>query len=291
MKHWLRTCFFGILKDNPKRKFGFNILNLSIEIYKKLVVFKLSNEQEKFVFYQYLKFFWKRKLVLILVPVLMALLFVGVYYLVFYEEVYVGKSSIYTGAVVADSIANPTNLQGKYKEDVEKVPGITSFQISNTGFGYLSVNIVGEKSNEVYNQLDKVTSRIETVLVEEANQRLKVTEDKIKLFESHIELLQRYIENPNEVNNSMNELGEDYNINSKGEALLEQTSLARSIHDMKTDITFYENPEILTVNHEKSKSYIVESALIGLIIGAILALVLLILLKYIHDARNYFQSK
>lgn len=255
------------------------------------MVLDLSKEQEEFVLYQYLKYFWKRKLILILIPITLGLIFSLLYYLFLYEEVYTGESTIYTGSVVSNSVTNATNLEARYEEDIEN-----QLDISSALSGYISVKITGETKDLVLSELDYVTKSIESDLVDNYNLRLNKTKDNLEMLKSlEIEVRENIEEFKKVVDiNEVKNIYEREYPNSTTEILLinmqNLSNITNSIHNMNNSLAFFEEPETLSLKQETSKNYIVETMVIGFVIGTVLAILILILLKYINDASAYFKS-
>jgi hypothetical protein len=68
----------------------------------------------------------------------------------------------------------------------------------------------------------------------------------------------------------------------------ENTECLVTINRVKGDLSFLEKPVLVTSSVEQGKSYLKQSVAIGFVLGILLSFVILMLWKYIFDARRYY---
>lgn len=246
---------------------------------------KLSAQKEQFILYGYLKYFWEKKWILVIVPILSMVIAIGVKFTFFNPIPYIGNATIYTGSVNSEVLTNPNNIIGKYDDKVEGQLNITVPTSK-----YLRINIQGENEQLVNEDLENVKEQILNELLKNYEERLNITSENLEALEEKRISLEETITNYSikyEEGNSS-----DFQLSNPIDILLwsesEHSKIVSKIQNMKNDLVFFEEPDVTSYSVKETNKYIVETLFIGFILGIILAITLLIFLKYIFDARRFY---
>lgn len=244
-------------------------------------------EQKKFALYEYLVFFWKKKVFFLIIPLLFTLLGFGASYLVPKEGKYVGSASIFTGSIKLKALTNPANIVSTFGKDVKGE--IDAFVSSES---YVKFKIYSDNKEELEKDLQNMTAKIEEKLVENYELRYSITEEGVKSNEIQLEqsndvvrVITDKLENRN--NLAVEQIEDITTTLEKTEAKVSE--LQTRIQNMKSDLAFFEKPGTLdeTVKVTETNTYKLELSLAGLILGIFATFFILMLWKYINEARRY----
>ncbi len=247
----------------------------------------LLAEQKRFVLYEYLVFFWKKKVFFLIIPLIFTLLGFGGSYLVPKEGKYVGSATVFTGSTKVKALTNPTNIN---KEFGKHVHGVIDSYVSSES--YIKIKIYDDNKERLEQDLQRMTSGVEKALVDSYDLRYKTTEEGIKLNEKKFAALEGVLDSSSAKLESNNlTIDETSNITSLLEYTeLEMATTSVSIQRMKTDLSFfiYEKPSIVSQNVKTVDTYKLEFSLAGLILGVFATFLILMLWNYINEARRYY---
>lgn len=244
-------------------------------------------QEKKFVMYEYLLFFWKKKMTFIIVPVIFALIGAGASFVVPKDADYVGNTTIFTGTIKLGALSNPENVAATYGTDVEgEIEGFVSSD------NYMKFKIYDDDRDRLEADLDKMTKKVEEALLESYESRSKATiayRDKLIAQETELgEVLRVYSER---LQNSDLTIEQELDTNAIVQYTEQQLAdVIATAQRITNDIEFFEQPSIVTQSVSETKSYTMEYAVAGLILGVLMAFLILILWKYIIDARRYHEN-
>ncbi|MED3573615.1 hypothetical protein [Cytobacillus praedii] len=243
-------------------------------------------EQKRFALYEYLVFFWKKKIFFLIIPLLFTLVGFGASYVVPKDGKYVGTASVFTGSIKLKALTNPSNVVATYGKDVH---GVIDAYVSSES--YVKIKIFDDNKEQLEKDLKKMTTGIEQGLVDSYDLRYQTTEDIIKNNETTFNQLNDVIRVSNERLESedltIEETEEITTLLEKSEA--DAAKAKTSIQSMKTDLAFFEKPGIVSQEVGPTNTYKLELTLAGLVFGIIAAILILMLWKYINDARRFYK--
>lgn len=243
-------------------------------------------EQKRFALYEYLVFFWKKKIFFLIIPILFMLLGFGASYVIPKDGKYVGNATVFTGSIKQKALTNPSNVVATYGKDVH---GVIDAYVSSES--YVKIKIFDDNKERLEKDLQKMAAGVEQGLVDSYDLRYKTTEDIIKNNETTFAQLNDVITVSNErlasEDLTIEETEEITTLLEKSEA--DAAKAQTSIQSMKTDLAFFEKPGIVSQEVGVTNTYKVELTLAGLVLGIIAAILFLMLWKYINEARRYFK--
>ncbi|EFV78228.1 hypothetical protein IIE26_19320 [Cytobacillus oceanisediminis] len=245
----------------------------------------MSEDKKRFVLYEYLMYFWKRKHYFLIVPIITMLLAGGAVYFLKKDMPYTGQAVVYTGGVTSPDLTRENNIAARFPDEENLEIFVSSKQVKFTK--------IGNTVKEVEQSLNRVTEKYEDDLIENFEGRIKASEVYLKSLDTRVTVLQKAIASYNqELEKGLaQDQYEDFT------ALLIETEKELSeadatAHRMRSDIEFFkkEEPKILSENVTQSKTYFKEGAAIGLILGLVLTVLLLALMKYLSEGRRYYND-
>ncbi|QED49632.1 GumC domain-containing protein [Cytobacillus dafuensis] len=242
-------------------------------------------EQKKFVLYEYLDFFWKKKVFFLIIPLLFTLLGFGASYVIPNKGNYVGSAKIFTGAVSLKGLKDPSYVVDQFGKDVNGE--IEAFVSSDS---FIKIKIYNDDKEELKKDLHKMTSSIEKAMLDNYNLRYSITEDNINNNENQLKEL-------NDVLKVTNEKLESGQLNvteaERVASVLENTEAqiadvqARN-QRMTGDLATFEKPSIASEEVKAVDRHQVELSLAGLVFGVFATFLILMLWKYVNEARRYY---
>ncbi len=249
----------------------------------------MSNKEERFVLYEYLLYFWKKKWAFLIIPIITIVLALAVNALWPKDGNYTGQSTIYVGSVKAKEVIDPPVIEHKYKNKEELK---NTFEVYVPQNGYLRVKIKGNNSDTIESDLTHLTTWIVDDLKENHAFRYGTTKLSKENSERTLQMLEEDIDSLKAKINkdSLNETDIEY-LTAMLNFKRELSDTQSSINSKANDLALLEEPVALDSTVDPTKTYTLESALIGLLLGLILTVALLTLLKYIEEAKRYYNSK
>ncbi|MGD7006953.1 hypothetical protein [Metabacillus sp. 84] len=233
--------------------------------------------------YEYLVYFWKKKWLIVGIPLAAALLAYGLS--IVSSSGYEGSAKFYTSEMISDYLTDPELLQkeygGKYDDKVQvDVLGQYKVEFSVSGEDKASVEkVLNEASAEYFQSLEDEAEIIKSGTEEKRARNQELLETAEKSYEVMSERLQ---------NDSENLDSEQMAIMSDAIAKLDkQIGLyTDTVLGTEKDLNFYEEPDILSQTVSKEDSNSKANALVGFIMGLFLTLLGLMLAKYLQEARK-----
>ncbi|EWG11460.1 hypothetical protein [Cytobacillus firmus] len=245
----------------------------------------MREEKKRFVLYEYLMYFWKRKHYFLIVPIITMLLVGGAVYFLKKDMPYTGQALVYTGAITSPDLTRQNNIEATFEDEKNLEIVVTSKQVKFV--------LKGENKKDIENRLGKITETYRGMLVEHFDERFQTSDVYVQSLNERVLVLEKAIESYKQEL----EKGLDHDQYEDVTALLietekELTDAAATLNRMSSDLLFYkkEKPRVLTETVIQSKSYFKEGAAIGLVLGLVLTVLLLALMKYLSEGRRYYND-
>ncbi|ONK21033.1 hypothetical protein BLX87_24210 [Bacillus sp. VT-16-64] len=240
----------------------------------------------RYVLYDYLKFFRKKFWVFIVIPIL---IIAALYFLKSNQKPYFqGESLIFTNQVSSKILSNPDLVRLKYKEEIpEELKENLNVAVKSEGL--VSFQLHGANEKEVKKALQQASKLfvkdLSTAYDEKHSIKQRFVEDTQAKIDSIEQAITLYNDKLNQVNISP-KATESY-----AEIVLQQeknlSKYKNEVLKVKQELADSESPQLVdvTTTYVKGESLSIKYILMGIVIGLQVALVMLIFWKYIVDAR------
>ena len=239
-------------------------------------------ENKTYRLYDSLEFFWKKKMWFIIIPVIVALLGYLGSMLIPKDGEYVGKSTIFTGSVKLEALTNPEHIQAKYGQDFT---GATEVFVPTRS--YIKVETYGNNEAELTKELTQFNDQLLEGLMTQHDKVIQGTENYAETQSKRVESLTTAIESYRGIlNETVNATVEDNLAALLSTAEMDLTNALATEQRVRNDIISYEKPGVANTYVVETKSYGLEGAIAGFILGILAAILILSLWKYILEARG-----
>ncbi|MBS2970707.1 hypothetical protein J9317_18345 [Metabacillus sp. KIGAM252] len=233
--------------------------------------------------YEYLMYFWKKKWLIIGIPVAVAILAYGLSIAV--SKGYEGNSNFFTATLKSDYLTDPELLESVYQEKYGK-----KLKIEVLGQSKVEFSVKGKDKASVENLLNKASAEYIGELKNEYNSRLDLTENKLAAYEDRLKSVEKsYGVMSDKLQTDFENLNSE-ELTTLSDAIAKEEKLISdyddSIQGMKTDILQFEKPLMQSKEVAKQDNNAKANAIVGFILGLFLTLLGLMLSKYIGDARR-----
>lgn len=246
----------------------------------------LQNE-DRFIFYEFLKFFWIKKwffitVVLIALTAILAFVFLE-------DEQFRGNSKVYTGGIEKDSLTKPELIQAQYEEKLGEQTAF-SFSVSSPEKQVISFHLSGENKSKVEKKLKSIISDYEQNLSSQYQSRTQLFTEYINTLESKIDKLNQNLN----VYQSRLKSG-DFSSTEERVAVYElllndEKNLemyTAQVHDLEKKLLVeLEEPETLSMSFSTNVKDTLFIAVIGIVFTVFFTLGVLALWKYVAEARR-----
>jgi hypothetical protein len=243
----------------------------------------LSKDNERFVLYEYLLFYWRKKWFLLPLPIIFILL--AIVYSYIQDRPFVGQATIYMGAVEKDSLTQ-ADLVKKNLEQQFNLDQPSFFVTQNND--RIILNLIGNNKNEIEESLKTISEayKEDLTVVYEKNKALQkehiaILKEKINSLKNSISRYKNLLEdetlNPTLERRYFDLLQEDEN------RLVEYIDY---MNEEQTELLNLEKPQVVDLKVTQQKSYLSSNLLIAVVLGCFLSLLFIALWKYISDARR-----
>jgi uncharacterized protein involved in exopolysaccharide biosynthesis len=236
------------------------------------------HEEKRFVLYNYIVFFWKKKWLFLLLPLITLVL---AFVLSMLQPVeYQGRTIIYTGDL-KESETDPEVIKNLYKDNANGV----DFSVEVFERGQLVFTVTGDHPSKVKDSISKISEKHFDVLNEKYDEIIKITQEGIDRKEKHLESL-------NELTALYKDQLTDNALSDEEQSRMTELQLAsveieEQIDNMNKDIALFEKPQQLDTTVTESGRNQKPILVLGFVSGLFLSLLTLILWKYIEEARRY----
>ncbi|MBO0962872.1 hypothetical protein J1P26_24680 [Neobacillus sp. MM2021_6] len=238
----------------------------------------MSDGRERFVLYEYLMFFWKKKWLVVALPLLgiVAGLAIGLVK----ETPYVGNLPYYTGEVTKPDLVIKELIKNNLPEEISDKVDIVPGQNMVT---FVSHSADQEEIKEIFTRIEKDYGKR---LEDNSDVQLKKLNDNLakrKEQENNLdEMINNYSE---EIENTG--LDKDTKRGNSIQPLYKKfLDLTQEIYQLDDKVSNFTKAQRLDSMIVKEKTNTTSNILVGFIIGLFLSLCLVTLWKYILDARR-----
>jgi capsular polysaccharide biosynthesis protein len=241
------------------------------------------SEERRYPLYEYLQFFWKKKLLLLFIPISFAAIAALLSFMT--AKGYEGTLIYYTSSIKTDQLTDPDMLLEYYRSKYpEKEIDVNVVQKERVQF-----KVNGDNSEEVKKTLQDIASDYDARLMKEYNVRKDKTEYDIETYKKRLaeadqslKLIKKAVQKE-----------ESFTLESYSELLISLSNmeeqvlkLETKIKNMKTDLIFFEKPKQVTLTVEKEQNNAMANSIIAFALGVFFTILSLMLWKYILDARK-----
>lgn len=239
-------------------------------------------ENKTYRLYDSLEFFWKKKVWFIIIPVILALLgYLGAM-VIPKDGDYVGKSTIFTGSVKLEALTNPEHIEAKYGQNFT---GATEVFVPTRS--YIKVETFGNNKEELTKELTQFNDQLLEGLMTQHDKVIQGTKNYAETQSSRVKSLTTAIESYRGIlNETVNATVEDNLAALLSTAEMDLTNALATEQRVRNDIITYEQPALANTYVVETKSYGLEGAIAGFILGILAAILTLSLWKYILEARG-----
>jgi capsular polysaccharide biosynthesis protein len=241
------------------------------------------SEERRYPLYEYLQFFWKKKWLLLFIPISFAAIAALLSFMT--AKGYEGTLIYYTSSIKTDQLTDPDMLLEYYRSKYpEKEIDVNVVQKERVQF-----KVNGDNSEEVKKTLQDIASDYDARLMKEYNVRKDKTEYDIETYKKRLaeadqslKLIKKAVQKE-----------ESFTLESYSELLISLSNmeeqvlkLETKIKNMKTDLIFFEKPKQVTLTVEKEQNNAMANSIIAFALGVFFTILSLMLWKYILDARK-----
>lgn len=239
-------------------------------------------EKKKFVLYEYLVFFWRKKIFFLIIPLIFALLGLGASYLIPKDGKYVGNATIFTGSVKLKALTNPSNIIAEFGPDINGE--IDAYVTSES---YVKLKIYNDNKEQLEKDLEKMATGVEKSLHDNFVLREQITQDSVNTAKTKLEKLHVVLEGLTKRLETAS-IGEMSDLTSTIEwTEMEIADTEARISRINGDLAFFEPPSVNRQEVTLVNTYKTELSIAGLILGVFATFLILMLWKYIIEARRY----
>ncbi|MFD2214852.1 hypothetical protein [Metabacillus endolithicus] len=240
------------------------------------------SEKKEYLFYKNLVFFWRKKWLLIGIPLVICLLVSA--FSMFSSREYVGKAIFYTGDIKKGELIDPLLMEAKYLEEDSD----TDVEFSVIKSKQVQIKVIDDNKDDVHKKLSSLVTTYTEDLQAEYQLRYNLTNDAVELYKKSLEenekLLPKYTDAIAAVEDeaivdtdllvaaaTMSEIVFEYETSGKR---------------METDLALFDKPKFITESITQSDNYLVQNAVVSFALSFFLMLVVLLLWRYIREARR-----
>ncbi|WP_227937228.1 hypothetical protein [Alkalihalobacillus deserti] len=246
----------------------------------------MTNDKKQYVFYEYLKFFYRKKWVLLLLPIIG--LVIGTMFSLLQERQFEGEAFVFIGGVNNQTFSDDAIIEANESYQ-QFIPEGVKADISVARTNVISFKFIGDDPSTIENGLNGIAGAFESDLLDKYNERYSITKNSIEITYKIINSLKEslpFYETALIKETLTQELENRYR-----ELLYIKTNdlykYNLQIRRMETDLAFFEEPQFLsTTTVKKEPSYLKSNLLVGALLGFVLSVIVLMLWKYIFDARK-----
>ena len=239
-------------------------------------------ENKTYRLYDSLEFFWKKKIWFIIIPIIVALLGSLGAMLVPKDGEYVGKSTVFTGSIKLEALTNPEHIQAKYGQHFTN-----KTEVFVPTRSYIKVETYGNNKEELTKELTQFNDQLLEGLMAQHDKVIQGTELYASIQAGQIETLKTAIESYKGILSDTDNVTVVNNFSALlSTAEMDLKNALATEQRVRNDIIAYEKPSLVTTYVVETKSYGLEGAIAGFILGILGAILILSLWKYILEARG-----
>ncbi|MCG1021564.1 hypothetical protein [Sutcliffiella horikoshii] len=245
----------------------------------------MEETKERYVLYEFLEYFWKKKWIFVVLPITLAIVAFGL--TKFTEErPYTALKTVYLGSESKGSFSDPVLVKNDYGKFIDRSLRKNLEMVPNNRVVVFS--LTGGSQSELEEQLDRVTENYFRDLVEDSertkntmNNQITALEMKKQQTEKEIEKYKGFLDreelDPLTIRDYLQRLSNQEDI------LFEYTF---ELTEEQNNLENYEEPRILDTVVSQQRSNLKTNVAAAFLFGLFLSLLLVTLLKYIQDAKR-----
>lgn len=243
-----------------------------------------NSGSNKYHFYEYLYFFWKKKWFFLILPSLFLAIALVISFV--QKPAYLGQATVYTGYVKKETLLQ-TDL---IKNEMDAIFGENKQYSVTTGDKRILFTKEGLNKEEIINSLEGASNKYYEEILTYYKEDLQTKEGEIERTKNRIDEFTTFINKYKERMDSNNLDAENENwytelfIDGEKTIVEFESSLDQMEIELKTIID--EEPRKLGTVVNVSKTHIKSNILASIVLGLFLSLLLMTLWKYIEDARR-----
>jgi len=228
---------------------------------------------EKYIFYQYLKFIWNKKWWLVGAMILFML--IGLLYSLRQPLVYTGQAVIFTGNAQNDKLSKPVFIKSEYQ-------GLLPDKVRNS----FAVDLPGDNqmvftvSEQTKKGADEDIRKVANSYVKDLQKRYQDQKTELKAAVKIVDIKQLKREYKNYVSGL---------IQSKENITFYRDTI-QWLTEAKYQLAIMEPPKLMDVTTTQRSNNLIRNMLLGGAFGFQLMLIILVFWKYIRDARRSLNS-
>lgn len=239
-------------------------------------------ENKSYRLYDSLEFFWRKKVWFIIIPIILAILGYFGSMLIPKDGDYIGKSTVFTGSVKLEALTNPDHIMAKYGQNFSG-----KAEVFVPTRSYIKTEVYGENEETVTKELNQFNDQLLGALTAQNDRIIAGTEAYAVAQSERVKTLNKTIEAYKAALESTDNLTVINNYTTLlSAAEMDLTNAMATEQRVKNDILVFEQPELAKTTVTKTKSYGLEGAIAGLVLGILLTIFILSLWKYILEARG-----
>ncbi|MGV3466806.1 MAG: hypothetical protein ACO1OT_16140 [Heyndrickxia sp.] len=239
-------------------------------------------EEKRYVLYEYLLFFWRKKWLLISIPIIITILVATVSLMI--GRGYEGKVTFYTAELKKGENTDPDVIQSDYKLKDSK----QALDVKVVNGKRVQFTITGDNKDSIRQSLNQISTDFQKQLMNEYDVSKSLTENNIKTYQEELKKYEGTFDNINQYINedklSQDQLLMQYDSTSKSADFV--GDFASKIKSMKNDLAFYEKPKELGSQINKQNGNVLPNSIIGFVFSFFIMVLVLMLWKYIEEARK-----
>lgn len=249
----------------------------------------MTNEKKTYVLYEYLVFFYKKKWLIVLLPLIGLAVGALLSFIMAADKEYEGEARVYVGGVGVNSQTySDPDLISKNESYISLIPEGLDVDVTVPKTNIIAFELSGEDPQVIEDTLQQLSDTFTADLMDVYNQRFGVTESSIASIKGLIETIEEsvvFYESELEKGDLSPTLEDTY----KELLYMNRNDLHNyelRIDRMETDLIFFEKPEPLNVSVKQEPNYLKSNMLVGVVLGLLFSIISLMLWKYIFEARR-----
>lgn len=240
-----------------------------------------GQETEKYTFYEYLIFFWKKKWLIPIMPILLMII-AGI--ISTQGKTYTGTSIVYVGSVTKETWLEPDLIQRELDKELKQELDYTITK----GEKRTTLSIEGTDKKQVINSLKRVTNLYHQKVNAIYKEMHRSKEDELNYSKKYLLELE---ESAQEYKNALKAPNIDTSMEARYFDLLRENEKRKyeylqKINEIEGELILLEEPRVLDTAVNDEGGNLKANLLIAAVFGLFLSVLLLILMKYMADARR-----
>ncbi|MBU8771498.1 Wzz/FepE/Etk N-terminal domain-containing protein [Cytobacillus oceanisediminis] len=246
-------------------------------------------EKIKYPVYDYIKFIWKKKLLLIGFTILCMVIGAALSYIK--PTIYTSTALVFTGNGNNEKLSKPRLITDTYKDELpEDLSGSLDVKIAEPF--QITLSLSGSDKKTVESNTKKVAEQYTNDLTNRFNEQLEVQEKYKNALEEKVIKTEEAISQYTQL---VQEKSDENKLDHYLEVLINKEEVAEKyradLEEVEYDLALAETPELMDVTINQSSNNLLRNALLAGAFGFQLMLVLLVLWKYIINARRALSQR